>query len=96
MPAIDLKTAVSNAMAFVQGLYAGQSVRDLLLEEVELSKDGREWHVTIGFSLPSEGDTPFMVGARPQLTRHYKVIRVNATSGATVSMKIRELASTSR
>ncbi len=85
----DIKTAVSTAMTFVKSLYSPQSLRDLLLEEVELSSDETEWLVTIGFSLPSE-DNPLIGFGRTSLQRHYKIVRVNAETGAPVSMKIRE------
>ena len=80
-------------MIFVRGLYGGQQVRDLLLEEVELSSDERFWLITIGFSLATEGDSPLIITAsRPQLARHYKVVKVDAESGSPVSLKIREVA----
>ena len=84
---IDVKAAVASAQQYVKELYAGQSLRDLLLEEVEYVEHENEWRVTIGFSLPKEEQS--MVFTPRQLSRHYKEVRVNAETGESISMRIR-------
>ncbi len=88
-PKVDVKTAVSNALAYVKSLYTGQSLRDLLLEEVELSESDSQWRITVGFSLPKD-EPPFLISPR-QLARHYKVVLIDATTGEALSMRIRDI-----
>ena len=52
----------------------------LALEEVERSKDGRYWLITLGYS-------PNIFTAR----RNYKVFTVDADTGEVLSMKIRKM-----
>ncbi len=88
-PKIDVKTAVEAALQYVKSLYAGQNLRDLLLEEVELSDRDNEWLVTVGFSLPKE-EQGLLITPR-QLARHYKVVRVDAETAQALSMRIRDV-----
>lgn len=90
---IDVKTAVRIAIEYMKALYEINKVEllDLLLEEVELSPDGRTWLVTLGFVRPqhSAGFWPGIL-EKPS-DRAYKVIRVDGETGKAESMKIREL-----
>jgi hypothetical protein len=67
---------------------------NLRLEEVELSEDGRYWLVTYGFTA-AEQDVESNVlwssvgGSTTRQRRDYKLIQVDAETGAPVSMKIR-------
>lgn len=87
---IGVKQAVTSAMDFVLDLYDGQSLRDLLLEEVEMDQAHNKWLVTIGFSLANEESTSILTPSTRKLARHYKVIAVDSRTGHTMSMKIRE------
>lgn len=86
---VDVKAAVTSAMEYVKSLYSGQSLRDLLLEEVELADGNSEWLITIGFSLPKE-EQGLLITPR-QLARHYKIVRVDAKTGEALSMLIRNV-----
>ncbi len=88
-PKTDVKAALDAALRFVKDLYSEQTLRDVLLEEVEFSEGDHQWLVTIGFSLPSD-EPGFMYSPR-QCARHYKEIRVDAETGSPVSMKIRSI-----
>ena len=53
MPDIDVKSAVGRASDVLRDLYGDTELRDLLLEDVELS--GSTWLVTMGFTRPGRG-----------------------------------------
>jgi hypothetical protein len=57
---------------------------DLRLEEVELSDDGSQWFITLGYSTSVDG-----LGIRS--VRDYKIFTIDAITGEVKSMKIREL-----
>ncbi len=83
---ITVKEAVAKAMEFAQAMLA-VPVSELLLEEVELGKDGPNdvWLIT----LSAPGRAGISV-----LRRDYKRFVVRGDTGEVVSMKIRELAGT--
>lgn len=89
---IGVKDAVSSAMGFVREIDQGERLRDLLLEEVEMDEGHDQWLVTIGFSLPKEESTAIISPATSRkIERNYKVVAVDAYSGAPLSMKIRDI-----
>lgn len=102
---IDVKTAVQTALDHVRQLYEGnEKIRNLGLEEVKLSEDGKTWSVTVGFSRPwSEKSTieapllaairesnPLMAPVYP-IERDYKQVKIDARSGEIRGMEIRKL-----
>lgn len=81
---IGVKEAVAAARRFAADVY-GEKL-GLTLEEVEPSSDERYWLITLGFV---DTSNPFAgIAGRPD--RNYKVFKINAESGAVISMKIRE------
>jgi hypothetical protein len=89
---VGVKDAVKSAVSFVNEMYEGQDLKDLLLEEVEMEQEIDAWLVTIGFSLPQEDVSPSHAATTSRkLRRVYKVVTINAQSGVPLSMKIREL-----
>jgi hypothetical protein len=82
---ITVKEAVAKAIEFAQGML-GVPASEVLLEEVELGKDGPNdvWLIT----LSAPGRAGIAV-----LRRDYKKFIVRGDTGEVVSMKIRELAS---
>ena len=76
--AITAKTASQAAAQYIKELF-GEPF-GLALEEVEQSKDGRFWLITLGYN-------PNIFTAR----RQYKILMVDAETGKVVSMKIRKL-----
>ena len=89
---VGVKDAVKSAMSFVNEMYEGQPLKDLLLEEVEMVQDADAWLVTIGFSLPQEDAAASNASATgKKLRRVYKIVTINAQSGTPLSMKMREL-----
>jgi hypothetical protein len=90
---IDVKQAVKIAIEYVQQLYEPEQLRDLALEEVELSEDGTIWKVTLGFNgLYNEPANAFTALAYERMalsTRAYKVFHIRASDGAVLSMRMR-------
>lgn len=92
---IDVKEAVKKALAYVRGLYEGENLPNLRLEEVEFSEDAPRWLVTIGYTA-SERDVESnsfitALGSTTRPRRDYKIIEVDAHTGQALSMKIRDL-----
>lgn len=89
---IDVKAAVSSASSYLRSLQdvIGDSLENLMLEEVELSDDKRFWLITLGFDRPSRSSF-FPIGGSPTIQRTYKLFRVNAETGEVEAMKIREV-----
>ena len=92
---MSVKDAVKVAIDYVQDLYADSNLRNLLLEEVEFSEVTNQWLVTVGFSLPetNEESTSLIMPSKRSLalSRRYKVVKIDATTGKPVSMKIRTI-----
>ena len=85
---IDSKTAVKLADTYFRELFP--AVKDMRLEEVELSTDGQFWLVTYSFAKPEITlfGSPI---ANPQ--REYKVVKLDASTGEPQGVKIRLFAS---
>lgn len=96
--AIDVHTAVKAAIAFFKETFGSTKLENVQLEEVEKSKDGRFWLITVGYDDPNLHRVIPGFRLLPQPTqllqasqlRRYKVIRVDAKTGEAVSVKIRE------
>ena len=77
---LDVKEAAHRASEYFAGLYAGQGVSDVQLEEVELTEDGQYWLITLSY--PTNA---IFIDAN----RKYKVFKIDAKTGEVKSMKIR-------
>jgi hypothetical protein len=91
---IDVKQAVTAASAYLSELFPKGELHDLALEEVELSDDGQYWYVTMGFNrqLAIPRARPLRGldgGGYTNAERVYKLIKVRASDGKPISMKIR-------
>lgn len=100
---IDVKQAVKLAKEFAARLYEDERISRLGLEAVDRTEDGKYWTVTLGFSRPwsarkarkqnifqSPLEQALSESLEPQTGREYKVFRVDAYSGAVVSMEMAE------
>jgi hypothetical protein len=86
---LTLKEAVHKAKSFVLDLYQGEQVTDILLEEIQLSSDKREWQVTIGFTPPwMQRGVHAMLGTHPA-NRVYKQMSVDVETGEVRDLRIR-------
>lgn len=92
---VDVKRAAQAAINYIQNLYADKDLQDLLLEEIEFSEDAHQWLVTIGFSLPEIKETSASIimpsKTSRELSRRYKIVKIDAATGTPISMKIRVL-----
>ena len=97
-PPIAPRDAIAKALAAAREYYADQDARDIALEEVQVSDDGRQWLITVGLSIPvSEPENIYSVllglgkdlSKLPKYHRIYKVFAINRLDGTVVSMKIR-------
>jgi hypothetical protein len=88
---IDVKQAVKVSYDFVNQLYGSEPLKQLTLEEVELTEDDRFWLVTLGLTRPEAALNPIEAFIMPKQKREYKIIKVRADSGVVQSMKMREV-----
>ena len=88
---ITVKDAVLSATTAAEEFYIGNRLKDIMLEEVEMSEDGRNWLITLGFYVQDIA-APSLAGLLQgsQLQRKYKVFTVRGDNGEVVSMKIRD------
>lgn len=85
---VDMKPAVSLAIDYVRSLIS--NARDFRLEEVEQTKNGLGWLVTVSFLQIEDGKlTPalaeFLAGKR-----QYKQVEIDP-SGQPIAMRIRKI-----
>ncbi len=88
---IDLKTSAQAALEFFNSVspHHGDPV---LVEEVELSEDGRYWLITLGYNLPNEPpDVWGLLDAGGKQHREYKTFKIDRETGEVRSMKIRKV-----
>jgi len=82
---ISPQEAANSAMKYLTELVQIRS--SATVEEVEYVEDVNEWHITLGY-VPVEGPNPFGYAMGQ---RDYKIFRINAETGAVLSMKIRKI-----
>jgi hypothetical protein len=83
---ISPKEAANAAIGYFQQL-VDIHLESVMLEEIELSEDGRTWEVTIGYTFQDFRN----LGIPISRARHYKSFKIDASTGAIKSMKIRKL-----
>ncbi|MGA0559556.1 hypothetical protein ACO2Q8_23050 [Larkinella sp. VNQ87] len=90
---IPFKLAVENAFYFIKEL-PGEPT-DFLVEEVEMDDSKKYWFITISFLVKNDklASSPLSALAKlnPEYERKYKTVKIDASNGEFVSMKIREL-----
>ncbi len=80
---IDIKQAVERGREDFEKIFEGGNVREVLLEQAELSEDGKYWMVIYSFDWqPTSGTASIGPG-----DRRYKVLQIDAESGIMISMK---------
>jgi hypothetical protein len=93
---VEPKTAIQNAKDFILELYKDDRLENFLLEEVEMTDDGKYWLVTFGYdtgraTASDLGASLSAFSMRPRFVRDYKQIKVKAEDGQPISMKIYKL-----
>lgn len=91
---IDVKEAVQVAKLAAND-FLGQetTLKDLMLEEVELDTTNRTWVITLGFNVPAPNKLERIGAALAGQTyvRKYKTFIIDSETGEFRSMKIREV-----
>jgi hypothetical protein len=93
---IEMKQAVQTALEFCRSLYGQDKLADILVEEVELTEDEKFWLVTLGFNIgPGEASQPATAVSGGSLSKRpdhvFKTMKVDASSGRSLSLKIKKL-----
>ncbi len=103
MPKIGLRDAVKSVRDYIVEFndILHNNLEDSMIEETELSEDGKFWLITVGFNRqidPREKETllPGLRGMIPKeqlatIRRDYKIFKVDSSTGEVVSMKIYKL-----
>lgn len=95
---IDVRDAVAAATEYFQAVRERiGNLKDLRLEEIELSDDEKFWFITLGFEIIPQNppipdtvrDPLFPKINRKESKREYKIFKVDAKTGEVQSMKIR-------
>lgn len=93
---IDARGAVMAAKKYFDDLQEliGNTLQDILLEELELSEDKKFWLITLGFNRPvHKTKNPLIpeIMPSPEYKREYKLFKIDSETGEVQSMKIREV-----
>jgi hypothetical protein len=91
---LKVEEAVKAAIDYLQQLrnHIDPTLKDIRLEEIEVSEDSKYWLITLSFTKPSDRtEIPLSVIAStlPKYQKEYKTFRVNGNTGKVESMKIR-------
>lgn len=95
---ITYKEAVKAARDYAMDLFSQEELRGLRVEELVPSDDQKYWNVTLGWVAPdtrtvSAASSPLGVPPGPRVVhapRVYKMFKIDAESGAVVSMVMRD------
>ncbi|GAB3641651.1 hypothetical protein [Spirosoma arcticum] len=94
MDILSIKEVVKNGVAFLKNLY--EDADNILVEEVEMDDQQQYWFITLSYKLVDAGftttePTTLQSFLYPGKDRSYKTLKIDAKTGAVLSMKIREL-----
>lgn len=84
---LSVHEAIERARNFMEEVYGVPATGTFQLEEVEKTDDGQHWFVT--FSFLKKDVSPL---ATDMLVRQYKVVKIDAETGAPIAIKMREVA----
>lgn len=93
---IGVQTAVRSAIKFFNATFGDLTLKNVQLEEVQPSKDGKLWLVTIGYNDPQMKSLFPGLNLEPtsllraRHLRQYKVVRINAKTGEALSVVMRD------
>jgi len=94
---ISVKEAVTKAFEYAHDFYKPQEIPELMLEEVELDEEKKNWLVTLGYKSPrviqkqTSGLGAFPATTEKESIREYKIFRIDALDGHFISLKIHEI-----
>lgn len=84
---IEPKTAVQKAATYYRNVTGDNS--QLIIEELELSNDKKDWHITLSHPSPNANSLSVLLGQPAE--RLYKAFVVDADSGDVKSMRAKKL-----
>lgn len=84
---VDGRQATQAAFTYFRTLFSDRSFSEPSLEEIEMSKDGQFWLVTLGFNAPRPANKTLPDFLQVPI-RKLKVFKVDAATGQVLSMKI--------
>lgn len=94
---MQVKEAVAAAKAYIQDVFAEESISNLGLEEVQFEPDANSWKITVAFSRPWSSHRTraqqVMESLGEQITpqrRVQKVVTVSGDDGLVLSVKNRD------
>jgi hypothetical protein len=91
---IDIKQAVHAAEKFFKELYDKETLKNFLVEEVELSEDEKDWVVTVGFDFGemqvSEPALFTSKSSTPRAGRVFKEVQIDKETGEPKSIKTKK------
>ena len=82
------KKAVTAATQYFREFFPQAAKANMMLEEIEASKDGKHWLITVGYDTTASRRLAFEVG----MVRAYKTLTVDKSTGEVLSAKIRSVA----
>ncbi len=89
---IEVKQAIKISQDYIKELYSGDEIRDLSLEEVEITEDGQFWLVTMAFTKQMmQPLNPMDAMTGPKYARFSKELKIETESGRVRSMKNKKL-----
>ncbi len=83
---VDIREAAQAALQFMRDIYEEDDLDKLGVEEVERDTENGHWLVTVGVGGAKPASTMSVVEGEG-VDRHYKVIQIDAESGAVISMR---------
>ena len=92
---ISYKEAVKAAQQYVAELFPAQELRGLRVEEITPSDDEKYWNVTLGWVAPdirtiTPSPLAYTSAQVVEAPRVYKTFKIDAESGAVISMVMRD------
>lgn len=95
---LPVQEAVKQSVKTFTELYPNDTFRDLRLEEVSITEDGRKWQVTLSYKNPDYGEESGpkydpskellrMTGWTGPSPRHFKTVTLNSEDGSLLSVK---------
>ena len=91
---IDIKQAVHAAEKFFKELYDQETLKNFLVEEVELSEDEKDWVVTVGFDFGEvQVAEPALFTSKsstPRAGRVFKEVQIDKETGEPRSIKTKK------
>jgi hypothetical protein len=91
---IPVQSAVLSARQFMDQVYTPEEIKQLRIEEIYSSEDGKKWFVTVSWVEPATKQIGGFAGLAnatiEPVPRVYKVFMINADNGQVVSMKMRD------